>query len=45
MKDFDKSADDKSAVEKKKALGHMPWHSFIAASDYVRFPIFFCKST
>lgn len=32
MEDLDKSAVDKSAVEKKIVLGHMPWCPSIAAS-------------
>lgn len=39
MEDLDKSALDKSVVEKKIVLGHMLWCPSVAASDSVYFPI------
>ena len=40
MKDLDKTSVDKSAVEKKIVLGHMPWCPSIAASEPIYFHIF-----
>lgn len=40
MKDLDKSAVDKNAVEKKIVVGYMPWCLSIAALDSIHFPIF-----
>lgn len=43
MKDLDKSALDKSVVERKIVLGHMLRCPSVAASDSVYFPIVYSQ--
>lgn len=43
MKDLDKSALDKSVVEKKIVSGHMLWCPSVAASDSMYFPIVYSE--